>query len=142
MLESEDLKVYLEECSLLKKILKKGVEWEQDANSLLQNAEHLWNIDIIGEGTTSCLILRLERQVLSIETAMKAGVSLGLEFSMIPKLQDACSTLKWCIKAISFSSIVPTRKVILLSFTSSQDSEQHMVTDCLVLFSFLAVFLY
>ncbi|KAK4422610.1 Lysine-specific demethylase 5A [Sesamum alatum] len=110
VLESKDLKVYFEECSLLEKLLKRGVEWEQEASSLLQNAEHLWNIDIIGEGITSCLIPRLECQVLSMETAVKAGISLGLDFNMIPKLQDACSTLKWCIKALSFSTIIPAHK--------------------------------
>ncbi|KAL8458364.1 hypothetical protein ACS0TY_036035 [Phlomoides rotata] len=41
---------------------------------------------------------------------MQAGVSLGPQFSLIQKLQDACSMLKWCIKAISFSSNFPTCK--------------------------------
>ncbi|KAL8498431.1 hypothetical protein ACS0TY_021673 [Phlomoides rotata] len=112
VLESEDLKVYVEECAMLREVLKKSVEWEQDANYLLQNTENLWNIDIIGEGITSCLVPRLEHQVLLIETAMQAGVSLGPQFSLIQKLQDACSMLKWCIKAISFSSNIPTCKEV------------------------------
>ncbi|KAK6117074.1 hypothetical protein DH2020_049119 [Rehmannia glutinosa] len=110
VLESTDLNVHCEECSLLEKLLKKSVEWEQDASTLLQNAENLWNSDIIGDVITSSLIPRLECQVLSMETTIKDGISLGLEFNMIPKLQDACSTSKWCIKALSFSTIIPTRK--------------------------------
>ncbi|KAH6777584.1 transcription factor jumonji domain-containing protein [Perilla frutescens var. frutescens] len=112
VLESGDLKVYLEESSLLERVLKKGIEWEQESSSLLQNAENLWHANIVGEGTASSLILRLEHHVLSIETAIKAGVSLGLEFNMIPKLRDVCSTLKWCIGVISFSSLVPTHKEV------------------------------
>ncbi|PIN05226.1 hypothetical protein CDL12_22235 [Handroanthus impetiginosus] len=112
LLESEDLKVYLEECSLLEQILKKCEEWEQDASSLLQKVEHLLNIDIISGGITSGLIPSLERQVLPIETAIKAGISLGLDFKMIPKLQDACSMLNWCIKALSYSTIIPTLEKI------------------------------
>ncbi|KAK6130062.1 hypothetical protein DH2020_036189 [Rehmannia glutinosa] len=112
VLESTDLNVHCEECSLLEKLLKKSVEWEQDASTLLQNAENLWNSDIIGDVITSSLIPRLECQVLSMETTIKDGISLGLEFNMIPKLQDACSTSKWCIKALSFSTIIPTRKEV------------------------------
>ncbi|KAK4400820.1 Lysine-specific demethylase 5C, partial [Sesamum angolense] len=112
VLESKDLKVYIDECTLLEKLLKRGLEWEQEASSLLQNAEPLWNIDIVGEGITSCFVPRLKCQVLSMETAVKAGISLGLDFNMIPKLQDACSTLKWCITALSFSTIIPTHKEV------------------------------
>ncbi|KAL3619294.1 hypothetical protein CASFOL_036864 [Castilleja foliolosa] len=112
VLESEDLNVHFEECSLLEKILKKSVEWEQDASTLLQNAEHLWNTDIVGEGKISSLIPKLECQVLSMETAMKSGISLGLQFNMIPKLQDAFTTLKWCISALSFTTTIPTHKEV------------------------------
>ncbi|KAL6547914.1 hypothetical protein OROHE_009619 [Orobanche hederae] len=108
VLESEDINVHLEEFSLLEKVLKKSLEWEQDASTLLQNAEHLWNTGI--EGILNFLIPRLEYQVLLMETAIKSGISLGLEFNMIPKLQDACATFKWCITALSFSTTFPTRK--------------------------------
>lgn len=140
-MESEHLKIHLEECSLLEKALKKGTNWEQDASFLLQNTEHLWNIDIIGEDSTSYLVPSLERQVLSIETAMKAGISLGLEFSMIPKLQDACSILKWCIKALSFSTIIPSCEVIIL-FSHFTMFKHHMVADCMICFFFLDILFY
>ncbi|KAG8382234.1 hypothetical protein BUALT_Bualt05G0055700 [Buddleja alternifolia] len=110
--ESEHLKVYLEERVLLENLLKKSVEWEQFACSLQKEAENLWNVDVIGGDITSCFVPRLESQVLSMESAMKAGMSFGLEFNIIPKLQDACSTLKWCIKALSFSAIDPTREEV------------------------------
>lgn len=113
-MESEHLKVYLEECSLLERVLKKGIEWEHESCSLLQNAENLWHVNIVGEVTAGCLIPRLEHHVLSVETAVKAGVSLGLEFNLIPKLQDVCSTLKWCSRVLSCSSLVPTHQVIYL----------------------------
>ncbi|XP_073316103.1 lysine-specific demethylase JMJ17 [Primulina huaijiensis] len=112
VLESEHLKIHLEECSLLNKVLKKCIDWEQDASSLLQAVGKLWNIDIIGDEITSCFISELECQVFSVESAMKAGLSLGLEFTMIPKLQDACSMLKWFIKALSFSFVMPTSEEV------------------------------
>lgn len=112
MLESDHLKVYLEECSLLERVLKKGIEWEQESCSLLQDAENLWNVNIVGEDAASSLIPRLENHVLSIETAVIAGVSLGLELNMVPKLRDVCSMIKWCICVLSYSSCVPTHKVI------------------------------
>ncbi|KZV31546.1 lysine-specific demethylase 5B-like [Dorcoceras hygrometricum] len=112
VLESEHLKIHLEECSLLDKVWKKCIDWEQDASSLLQAVEKLCNIDVIGDQITSCFIPELERQVLLIESAMKAGVSLGLEFTMIPKLEDASSMLKWFIKALSFSFVIPTSEEV------------------------------
>ncbi|KAL8053846.1 hypothetical protein ABFX02_05G100200 [Erythranthe guttata] len=121
VLESKDLKVHLEECSLLENILKKGMEWEQDASCLLQNAEQLRNINIIGEGSTSCLVPNLERQVLLIEAAMEAGISLGLEFNMTLKLQDACSMLKWCIKALSFSTSIPSHEEVEMMLDASSN---------------------
>ncbi|KAG6405770.1 hypothetical protein SASPL_133364 [Salvia splendens] len=112
VLESEDLKVYLEECSLLEKVLKKVSEWEHEASSLLQDAENLWLVHIVGEGTASSLKPRLEHHVHSIENAVAAGVSLDLKLNMVPKLQDACSMLKWCIRIICFSSVVSTHKEV------------------------------
>lgn len=133
VLESEQLKIHLEERSLLDKVLKKCIDWERDASLLLQTVEKLWNMDIIGDGITSCFISELESQVLSIESAMQAGLSLGLELTMIPKLQDACSMLKWFIKALSFSFLIPTSEVIFSSrlFTNI---DKHMFT-CFVIFS-------
>ncbi|XP_057775815.1 lysine-specific demethylase JMJ17 isoform X2 [Salvia miltiorrhiza] len=112
VLESEDLKVHLEERSLLERVLKKAIEWEQEASSLLQDVEDLWLVNIVGEGAANSLKPRLEHHALSIETAVAAGVSLGLKLNMVPKLQDACSMLKWCIHLISFSSLVPTHKEV------------------------------
>ncbi|KAL7150341.1 hypothetical protein ABFS83_05G105800 [Erythranthe nasuta] len=86
---------------------------------LLQNAEELRNINIIGEGSTSCLVPDLERQVLSIEAVMEAGISLGLEFNMTLKLQGACSMLKWCIKALSRFTIPSHEEVEMMLDASS-----------------------
>ncbi|KAL3833496.1 hypothetical protein ACJIZ3_008232 [Penstemon smallii] len=110
VMESKHLKVYLEECSLLDKVLNECLRWEQDASSLLQDVEHFWNTDIVG--SMSCFIPKFESQILSMESAISAGTSLGLEFNMFPKLQDACSALKWCIKALSFSDHIPTLKEV------------------------------
>lgn len=110
-MESELLKVYLEEYSLLEEVLKKAIIWENEANSLLQNAEHLWKTDI-GEGITGCFIPRLEWEVLLMDSALDTGISLRLEFNLISQLKDACSKLKWCVKALSFPTAIPTHKVI------------------------------
>lgn len=142
MLESGDLKVHLEERSLLERVMKKGIEWEQESSSLLQNVENLWHVNIAGEGVASSLIPRLEHHVLSIDTAIKAGVSLGLEFNMIPKLRDVFSMLKWCISVISFSSLVPAYEVILFSLDNFQDPKYRMGSDWMMFLpsSFLLIF--
>lgn len=111
----------LDECSLLAEVLNKAVEWEKDASSLLQNANHLWKIDIT-KGISSCFMPKFEWEVLSMDSALKAGISLGLKFNLIPKLEDACSKLRWCIKALSFCTSVPARKVIYF-FPSLQNSD-------------------
>lgn len=126
MLESEHLKVYLEECSLLERVLKKSIEWDQESCSLLQDTENLWHVNIVGEDAASSLIPRLEHHILSIEAAVTAGVSLGLELNTVPKLRDVCSMLKWCICVLSYSSRVPTHKVIYFFLNSFQEPIQHL----------------
>ncbi|GER30362.1 lysine-specific demethylase 5D [Striga asiatica] len=108
VLQSEELNVHFDECSLLQELLKKCVEWVDDARTLLQNVERLWKTDITDEVTTGSIITRLECQVLSMETAIKSGISLGVRLNMIPKLEDACSTFKWGISVLSFCTSVPS----------------------------------
>lgn len=104
----------MDEFLLVEDILKKAVEWEQEAISLLHNAEYFWKIDSIGEDISNSFICELEQQVHLMDSAMKACSSLGLKFSLIPKLEDTCSNIKWCIKALSFPATVPTREVIYI----------------------------
>ncbi|KAA8522400.1 hypothetical protein F0562_013239 [Nyssa sinensis] len=106
--ESKCLKVSMEERTLLQTVLKNCTEWEHNAHSLLYDAECLLNIDNIGDEITCGLILKIECQVVKVESIMKVGLSLGFDFGEIPKLQDACSTLQWCSKALSFCSIAPS----------------------------------
>ncbi|CAA0838763.1 transcription factor jumonji (jmjC) domain-containing protein [Striga hermonthica] len=108
VLQSEELNVHFEEYLLLQELLKKCVDWEHDARTLLQNVECLWKTDITDEVTTGSIITRLECQVLSMETAIKSGISLGVRLNMIQKLEDSCSTFKWGITALSFCTTVPT----------------------------------
>ncbi|KAE8672486.1 lysine-specific demethylase 5A-like isoform X2 [Hibiscus syriacus] len=54
------------------------------------------------------LILKIEHLVNLLESVTKAGLSLGLDFPEIPKLQNACSTLHWCNKVLSFCYLMPS----------------------------------
>uniref|UniRef100_A0A5B7BX15 Putative lysine-specific demethylase 5B isoform X4 n=1 Tax=Davidia involucrata TaxID=16924 RepID=A0A5B7BX15_DAVIN len=105
--ESKCLKVSMEERTMLQTVLKNCTQWEHNAHSLLHDAECLLNIDNIGDEITRGLILKIECQVAKMESIMKAALSLGFNFGEIPKLQDACSTLQWCSKALSFCSSAP-----------------------------------
>ncbi|XP_051119104.1 lysine-specific demethylase JMJ17 [Andrographis paniculata] len=118
VLESENLKVYMKECSQLEEVLKKAIGWEHNASSILQNAEHLYNIDVV-EGISDCFIFKIEQKVLSMDSALRDGISLGLKFNLIPKLEDACSITRWCIKALSFPINIPTQKEVEMMLEAS-----------------------
>ncbi|KAK3034555.1 hypothetical protein RJ639_033801 [Escallonia herrerae] len=105
--QSELLKISLEERSMLQRVLEDCVQWENDACSLLHDAECLLGCDDIGDGRSSGLILKIESQVAKIESVVKAGLPLAFEFVVIPKLRDAASTLRWCFKALCLCAVAP-----------------------------------
>ncbi|XP_059661778.1 lysine-specific demethylase JMJ17 isoform X2 [Cornus florida] len=101
------LKVSMGERTMLQTVLKNCIHWEHDAYSLLCDADCLLHSNTIGDGNTSDLTFKIEHIVAKINSIIKAGFSLHFEFAEIPKLQDACSTLQWCFKALSLCSIAP-----------------------------------
>ncbi|XVF13135.1 hypothetical protein REPUB_Repub08aG0182000 [Reevesia pubescens] len=105
--QSRFLKITLEQQSVLEKVLKKCMEWQHDAYSLLQDVECLYVVTDIGDGRSNGLISKIEQLVKLLESVTKAGLSLGLDFPEIPKLQNACSTLHWCNKVLSFCYLTP-----------------------------------
>ncbi|XAR70302.1 hypothetical protein NMG60_11027112 [Bertholletia excelsa] len=106
VLQSKHLKISLRERSMLQRVLDNCIEWEHDACSLLHTVACLLNIDNI-DGAGGGLVPKIEQLITKIESIIKAGMSLGLDFDEVPKLQDACSTLQWCLKVLSFTSAVP-----------------------------------
>ncbi|XP_057511416.1 lysine-specific demethylase JMJ17-like [Actinidia eriantha] len=105
--QSNLLKIFLKEQSMLQTVLDSCIEWENNACSVLHSAACLLDSENIDDGITSGLLSKIEHQVTAMESIINSGFSLGLDFGEIPKLQDACSTLRWCFKALSFCSAVP-----------------------------------
>uniref|UniRef100_A0A2N9J2S4 Zinc finger PHD-type domain-containing protein n=1 Tax=Fagus sylvatica TaxID=28930 RepID=A0A2N9J2S4_FAGSY len=105
--QSKLLKISLDERRVLESILKNCEEWEHDACSLLQDIGCIFDICNIGDGIGNFLISEMECMVSKVESITKRGLSLGFDLHEIPELQDACSTLQWCKKALSFCSSAP-----------------------------------
>lgn len=116
--QSRFLKIILEQQSMLEKVLEKCMEWQHDAYSLMQAAECLYGVTDIGDGRSNGLISKIEHLVNLLESAIKSGLSLGLDFPEIPKLQNACSTLHWCNKVLSFCYLTPPYEVTILCIIS------------------------
>ncbi|EXB37360.1 Lysine-specific demethylase 5A [Morus notabilis] len=106
--QSKLLKVSLKERRMVETVLKDCEEWKSDAGSLLQDASRLFDTTNICDGLTGGLISRIECLVTRIEFVKKTGLSFGFDLDEIPKLEDACSTLQWCEKALSFCSNAPS----------------------------------
>jgi histone demethylase JARID1 len=115
--QSKLLKISLDERRVLESILKNCEEWEHDACSLLQDIGCIFDICNIGDVIGSSLISKMEFMVSKVESITKRGLCLGFDLHEIPELQDACSTLQWCKKALSFCSSAPAFEVILLKLT-------------------------
>ncbi|XP_027080412.2 lysine-specific demethylase JMJ17-like [Coffea arabica] len=106
--DSKFLKISLKEREMLQTILKQCMEWEQNAYSLLNVAVSLLNTDVMPCGISGSLVSKIESQLLLLKSITQAGLCLKFEFAAMPKLQDACSTLQWCSKALSFWNVIPT----------------------------------
>lgn len=106
--QSKVLKLCLKERSLLETVLKDCEDWKNDAGSLLQDARYFFDMTNISDEFTGVLISRIESLVTRIESVKKTGLSFGLDLDEIPKLEDACSALQWCEKALSFCSNIPS----------------------------------
>ncbi|KAK5813313.1 lysine-specific demethylase JMJ17 isoform X2 [Gossypium arboreum] len=106
--QSRFLKITFKQQNVLETILENSKKWQHDACSLLQDVECLYSVTDIGDGRSNVLILKIEHIVNLIESVSKAGLSFGLDFPEMPKLQNACSTLHWCSKVLSFCYLMPS----------------------------------
>lgn len=111
MSQSNLLKVSLKERRSLQTVLNNCKEWKHDACSLLQDALCLFDVANCGDGLAIGLTSDIENLLPRIESAKTNGLSLGFELNEIQKLEDACSTLQWCKKALSFCSVAPSFEV-------------------------------
>ncbi|KAI3421506.1 uncharacterized protein J3R85_012198 [Psidium guajava] len=109
--KSKLLKVSLEEKRTLETMLENCLQWEQEACSLLQNVECLYDFRNV-DGMWDSLTSKIEGLLLSLDATIKDGLSLGFDFSETQKLQNAHLALQWCIKALHFSSISPSGQEI------------------------------
>lgn len=96
---------------MLQTILDNCKEWENDTSSLLKEAECLFDTATLDCGLTSDLTSNIDHLLSRIESAKEKGLSLGFDFKEIPVLEDTCSTLQWCKKALSFCSDAPSFEV-------------------------------
>lgn len=87
---------------MLETVLKDCEEWKNNASSLLQDAQGLIGISDVHDGSIGSLSSRIECLVARIESVVKKGLDFGYDLNEIPRLEDACSLLQWCKKAISF----------------------------------------
>lgn len=111
--QSKFLKISLKEQTELEKVINNCERWQNHASSLLQDARCLLDTDDIGDGLSNSLVSKIEQLITSMESAANCGLSLGFDFHEISELQNACSTLHWCKKALSFLSVSPSLEVII-----------------------------
>ncbi|PON84593.1 Autoimmune regulator [Trema orientale] len=108
--QSKLLKASLRERRMLETVLEDSEEWKDNVCSLLQDTECLFDMTNICCGLISDLTSKIECLVTRIESVKKKGLSFGFDLDEIPKLEDACSTLQWCKRALSFCSSAPPFK--------------------------------
>nr|GMD87047.1 lysine-specific demethylase 5A isoform X2 [Ipomoea batatas] len=92
-ISSKLLKISLREQPLIQTLFDKCMKWKQDACSLLNDADCLLNVDVMGDQNFSSLSQKLEHQISLVESAIQAAHYLGFEFDMISKLQGRPSFL-------------------------------------------------
>lgn len=113
VLQSKLLKISLGERAMLETVLEKCEEWKNDACSFLEVAEGIFNMNDICNRIVNDITSKIEQLFTPIEFIIAAGIALQVDFVEIPKLQNACSRLRWCFKALSFCSIAPSLEVTL-----------------------------
>ncbi|OMO58640.1 hypothetical protein COLO4_34455 [Corchorus olitorius] len=124
--QSRFLKITLEEQVVLETVLKNCMEWQQDASSVLRDVDCLYDMTDIGDGRSNSLISKIEHLLTLLESVIKAGLSLHLDFPEIPKLQNASSTLQWCNRVLSLCYLTPSYEDV----DSLMDIAEHLSIIC------------
>lgn len=111
--QSKHLKVSLEERTTLELVLNNCKQWECEAQSLLDDARCLFELDYTVHGISGDLMFKVGDLIARIQSAITSGVSLGFDFSDISKLLESCSTLQWCKRALCFCNHSPSLEVTI-----------------------------
>ncbi|XP_073220782.1 lysine-specific demethylase JMJ17 isoform X2 [Cicer arietinum] len=111
--QSKHLKVSLEERTTLELVLNNCKQWECEAQSLLDDARCLFELDYTVHGISGDLMFKVGDLIARIQSAITSGVSLGFDFSDISKLLESCSTLQWCKRALCFCNHSPSLENVL-----------------------------
>ncbi|KAK4260587.1 hypothetical protein QN277_003682 [Acacia crassicarpa] len=110
---SKLVKITFEEIKMLEIVLHNCKEWEAEACSVLEDAQHIFELDNIVHGISSSLMAKVEGLIARMQSTARSGLSLGFEFKEIPKLEATCSTLQWCKKILSFCNLSPSLEDVL-----------------------------
>lgn len=113
--QSKLLKIYFEEIRMLEIVLQNCKEWEAEACSVLEDAQHFFKLDNIVNVMIGGLTSKVEGLVSRMQYTIRSGLLLGFEFGEIPKLEATCSTLQWCKKILSFCNLSPSLEVNIIS---------------------------
>ncbi|KAI9117961.1 hypothetical protein K1719_011103 [Acacia pycnantha] len=111
--QSKLIKITFEEVKMLEIVLHNCKEWEAEACSVLEDAQHIFELDNIVHGISSGLMAKVEGLIARMQSTTRSGLSLGFEFEEIPKLEAACSTLQWCKKILSYCNLSPSLEDVL-----------------------------
>lgn len=111
--QSKFLKISMEECCILESILQNCNDWQSNASSLLQDFERVLDTTGVNAEMKDGLMSTIDHLIISIGSARNDGLSLGFHFHEISQLDNSCSVLSWCKRALSFCYFAPSFEVII-----------------------------
>ncbi|CAL9237595.1 unnamed protein product [Arabidopsis halleri] len=125
--QSKSLNVQLQEPRILETLLLNCERWQCDNHQLLQETEDLLDNAKIDDGMHNNILLKILDLITRVDSARKSGLSLGLNFDELPKLQTASLKLGWCCKTITLSSSSPSSELLEdVGKPSLQQIQQHI----------------
>lgn len=95
---------------MLQKILDNCIQWEVQAYSVLDYTESLLKINL-EDGSAIGLTAKIELQIHSLESVLKMGSCLPIDFAVTQRLDDASAVLRCCLKSLSFRDTTPVIEV-------------------------------
>lgn len=90
-----------------------------EAGSLQWCLECLFDMNDIVPALTGAVLCKIEGLLKSADAVIRHGLSFGLDFPEMPKLQNARLKLQWCHEVLSLSSGCPSVQVIKIPFWPS-----------------------
>ncbi|CAE5962301.1 unnamed protein product [Arabidopsis arenosa] len=125
--QSKSLNVQLQEPRILDTLLLNCERWQCDNHQLLQETEDLLDNAKIDDGMHNNILPKILDLITRVDSARKSGLSLGLNFDELPKLQTASLKLGWCCKTITLSSSSPSSELLEdVGKPSLQQIQQHL----------------